>query len=100
MSYFKKYAVHNSKSNELLEEFDSMAVAEKFCMLMQQKGIQTIVKTDAKDAAEDTPDEYIIEGLDPVEPEVEFGSELDDTFSDDSTLYDWDKEKPDYEVEE
>ncbi len=99
MSYHKKFTVHNSKTDEVLEEFDSMGAAEEFCILMQQKGIQTTVKTKDEDI-QDTPDEFNIEGLDVEEPEVEFGSELDGTFSDDSSIYDWDKDKPDYEVEQ
>lgn len=95
---YKKYQVVNSKTKEVLEEFESMGAAEKFMVIMQSKGVQTTVITDADDLKE-TPNEFNIEGLDIVEPEVEFGSELDDEYGDNSHL-DFENSDPDYEVEE
>jgi len=79
MSFYKKYAVvRSSKPDDILEEFASMEAAEKFMIMMQTKGEQVTIVTDEEDTPnEETPDEFVIEGLELDEPSVEFGSDLD-----------------------
>ena len=96
MSLYKKYSVVRSDNkDDVLEEFASMDAAEEFMIMMQSKGEQVTVVTDEEDTPE-TPDEFIIEGLELDEPTVEFGTDLDE-FNEDPGLFDVevDDEDPD-----
>jgi len=79
---FKKYSVVRGKDQEVLEEFDSLEIAEKFMIMMQGKGEDVSIKTNDEDG-DDAPTEYEIEGLElDIVDENRFGSDLD-VFSED-----------------
>jgi hypothetical protein len=90
----KAHKVVRSKSGEILEEFATPDAAAEFMEMMQAKGEDVIIKTDDDDRTDkieehdDSPNTFDIDGLDEsiIEPEVEFGSDMDDMFSDDDEL--------------
>ncbi len=81
MSLHKAYKVVRAENNDVLEEFATLEAAEEFMILMQGKGEQVRVLTDKEDEVE-APQTWDIEGLELEEPSVDFGSELDDEFTD------------------
>ena len=81
MSLFKKYSVQEPNGN-VLEEFSTHGAAETFQQMLLKQGKQALVVTKDDDAQDELKDDgpatYDIEGLDPVVPDNDFGSDLDD----------------------
>lgn len=78
---YKNYTVARIKTGEILESFSSMEAAEKFMIMMQSKGENVQIKTDTDDV-DDTNPGFEIGDMQIDEPNIEFGSALDE-FNDD-----------------
>ena len=77
MALHKNYRVVRSSNDEELEAFASLEAAEKFMIMMQQRGEQVTIKTDEEDEV-DAPKTWDIEGLELETPSEDFGSDLDE----------------------
>jgi hypothetical protein len=95
----KAHKVVRSKSGEVLEEFATPAAAAEFLEFMQKKGEEVMIitdddgRTDTIEDDDDSPNTFDIDGLDEniIEPEVSFGSALDDEFSEDDGLIEFEE---------
>lgn len=87
---YKKYSVLRVKTGEELESFSTEEAAESFMIMMQKRGESVQVKTSEDDVDKENPG-FEIEGLDIEQPNIEYGSALDEF--DETSTFDFDKDQ-------
>ncbi len=87
MAFHKQFNIVDAKTKDVLGEFNGLEAAEKFLLIVKGKGKDAILQTSDKDIIDDPNPGFEIEGLDIIEPENEFGNDLE-IFNEDTPLAD------------